>query len=163
MSTIKSVKDFIKEVEAESGPKKDWKEDCLKYLDTLKPVVPNEIADWYGQQPNRNASYILRMYKGEIGTMPPYVKKWIDSLGDFSLVVLLDMMRFGYRKEKVSQFVLKTQDTMFMAQDYYLIKQGDYSYQLTTDIDKATKFTLTELTQIPRTIKLALDSKEVYE
>lgn len=162
MSTIKSVKDFIKDVEAESGPKKDWKEDCLKYLDTLKPVVPNDIADWYGQQPNRNASYIMRMYKGEIGTMPPYVKKWIDSLGDFSLVVLVDMARFGYRKEKVSRFVIKTSSNMCMANNYYVVKKGDKAYQLTTDIKNATKFTLAELNQVPESLQIGWTIKKVY-
>nr|DAF27092.1 MAG TPA: Protein of unknown function (DUF1642) [Caudoviricetes sp.] len=162
MSTMKSVKDFIKEVDTDSEPMKNWKDNCLEYLETLKPIVPNEIAAWYDQQTNRNASYILRMYKGEIGTMPPYVKEWIDNLGGVSHVVLIDMARFGYRKEKVSRFVLKTTSSMFMTNDYYVIQKGQYAYQLTTDIAKATKFTLTELTQIPRSLNMAMETKEVY-
>lgn len=162
MSTMKSVRDFIKEVEANSEPMKNWKDNCLEYLDTLKPIVPNEIAAWYDQQPNRNANYIFRMYKGELGSMPPYVKKWIDSLGGAGNVVLVDMARFGYRKEKVTRFIIMTSSNMLMANNYYVVKKGAKAYQLTTDIKNATKFTHAELNQVPESLQIGWTIKKVY-
>ena len=77
-------------------------------------------------------------------------------------MVLYDISRFGYRKEKVSRFVIKTASNMCMANNYYVVKKGDKAYQLTTDIKNATKFTLAELNQVPESLQIGWTIKKVY-
>ncbi|RKW15642.1 MAG: DUF1642 domain-containing protein [Catonella sp.] len=138
MSTIKSIKDFIKEVETDSETMKKWKDNCLEYLETLKPIVPNAVADWYDKLTYRRAPVILGLYENELSGMPDSVREWIDSLGDDRRMVLYDISRFGYRIEKNLRLIIMTSSSMLMANNYYVVKKGDKAYQLTTDIKNAT-------------------------
>ena len=162
MSTIKSVKDFIKEVEANSEPMKNWKDNCLEYLETLKPIVPNEVADWYDKITYWSAPVILGLYENELSDMPNSVREWIDSLGDDRRMVLYDISRFGYRIEKNLRLIIMTSSSMLMANNYYVVKKGDKAYQLTTDMKNATKFTRDELNKVPESLQIGWTIKKVY-
>lgn len=162
MSTIKSVKDFIKEVETDSETMKKWKDNCLEYLETLKPIVPNAVADWYDKLTYRRAPVILGLYENELSGMPDSVREWIDSLGDDRRMVLYDISRFGYRIEKNLRLIIMTSSSMLMANNYYVVKKGDKAYQLTTDIKNATKFTRDELNRVPESLQIGWTIKKVY-
>lgn len=162
MSTMKSVRDFIKEVETDSEPMKKWKYNCLEYLETLKPIVPNAVADWYDHITYWSAPVILGSYENELSGMPDSVREWIDSLGDDRRMVLYDISRFGYRIEKNLRLIIMTSSSMLMANNYYVVKKGDKAYQLTTDIKNATKFTRDELNRVPESLQIGWTIKKVY-
>ena len=94
--------------------------------------------------------------------IPPGVRDWIAGLQYTNYVTLYDIARFGIRKEQVSLYVIKTASNMCMANEYYVIKKDVDSYQLTTNFNKATKFTYVQLTNVPRSLKVGWEIKEVY-
>lgn len=156
--TIEVLNDIVTEDDTEEKERQE----ALAYLESLKPIVPNEVADWYNHITYCSAPVILGSYENQLSGMPDIVRKWIDNLGDTRNMVLYDISRFGYRKEKVSRFVIKTASNMCMANNYYVVKKGDKAYQLTTDIKNATKFTLAELNQVPESLQIGWTIKKVY-
>lgn len=156
--TIEVLNDIVTEDDTEEKERQE----ALAYLESLKPIVPNEVADWYNHITYWSAPVILGSYENQLSGMPDIVRKWIDNLGDTRNMVLYDISRFGYRKEKVSRFVIKTASNMCMANNYYVVKKGDKAYQLTTDIKNATKFTLAELNQVPESFQIGWTIKKVY-
>lgn len=156
--TIEVLNDIVTEDDTEEKERQE----ALAYLESLKPIVPNEVADWYKHITYWSAPVILGSYENQLSGMPDIVRKWIDNLGDTRNMVLYDISRFGYRKEKVSRFVIKTASNMCMANNYYVVKKGDKAYQLTTDIKNATKFTLAELNQVPESLQIGWTIKKVY-
>lgn len=162
MSNFDKVYDLIEDIEPDSAFEEKLKKDALAYLESLKPIIPNEVADWYNNITYWSAPVILGAYENELSGMPDIVRKWIDNLGDTRNMVLYDISRFGYRKEKVRRFVIKTASNMCMANNYYVVKKGDRAYQLTTDIKNATKFTLAELNQVPESLQIGWTIKKVY-
>lgn len=161
MSNFDKVFDLIEDIEPDSALEEKLKKDALAYLESLKPIVPNAVADWYNNITYWSTPVILKSYEDQLSGMPDIVRKWIDSLGDSKKMVLYDISRFGYRKEKFSRFIIMTASNMLMANNYYVVKKGDKAYQLTTDLDKATKFTLTELTQVPKALRVGWTTKEI--
>ena len=162
MSNFDKVFDLIEDIEPDSALEEKLKKDALAYLESLKPIVPNAVADWYNSITYWSTPVILKSYEEPLSGMPDIVRKWIDSLGETRNIVLYDISRFGYRKEKVIRFVIKTASNMCMANNYYVVKKGDKAYQLTTDIKNATKFTLAELNQVPESLQIGWTIKEVY-
>ena len=156
--TIEVLNDIVTEDDTEEKERQE----ALAYLESLKPIVPNEIANWYSNIIYWSAPIVLKAYNDKESEMPEIVRQWIDRLGETRNIVLYDISRFGYRKEKVSQFVIKTASNMCMANNYYVVKKGDKAYQLTTDIKNATKFTLAELNQVPESLQIGWTIKKVY-
>ena len=149
MSNFDKVYDLIEDIEPDSAFEEKLKKDALAYLESLKPIIPNEVADWYNNITYWSAPVILGSYENELSGMPDIVRKWIDNLGDTRNMVLYDISRFGYRIEKNLRLIIMTSSSMLMANNYYVVKKGDKVYQLTTDIKNATKFTRDELNRIP--------------
>lgn len=162
MNGLEKTIEVVNDIVTESDIEEKERQDALAYLESLKPVVPNEVADWYNNITYWSAPVILGSYENQLSGMPDIVRKWIDNLGDTRNMVLYDISRFGYRKEKVSRFVIKTASNMCMANNYYVVKKGDKAYQLTTDIKNATKFTLAELNQVPESLQIGWTIKKVY-
>lgn len=162
MNGLERTIEVVNDIVTESDIEEKERQDALAYLESLKPVVPNEVADWYNNITYWSAPVILGSYENQLSGMPDIVRKWIDNLGDTRNMVLYDISRFGYRKEKVSRFVIKTASNMCMANNYYVVKKGDKAYQLTTDIKNATKFTLAELNQVPESLQIGWTIKKVY-
>ena len=156
--TIEALNDIVTEDDIEEKERQE----ALAYLESLKPIVPIEVADWYNNITYWSAPVILNSYENKLSGMPDSVREWIYNLGDIRKIVLHDIARFGYRKEKVSRFVIKTASNMCMANNYYVVKKGDKAYQLTTDIKNATKFTLAELNQVPESLQIGWTIKKVY-
>lgn len=162
MNGLERTIEVVNDIVTESDIEEKERQDALAYLESLKPVVPNEVADWYNNITYWSAPVILGSYENQLSGMPDIVRKWIDNLGDTRNMVLYDISRFGYRKEKVSRFVIKTASNMCMANNYYVVKKEDKAYQLTTDIKNATKFTLAELNQVPESLQIGWTIKKVY-
>lgn len=162
MNGLERTIEVVNDIVTESDIEEKERQDALAYLESLKPVVPNEVADWYNNITYWSAPVILGSYENQLSGMPDIVRKWIDNLGDTRNMVLYDISRFGYRKEKVIRFVIKTASNMCMANNYYVVKKGDKAYQLTTDIKNATKFTLAELNQVPESLQIGWTIKKVY-
>lgn len=162
MNGLERTIEVVNDIVTESDIEEKERQDALAYLESLKPVVPNEVADWYNNITYWSTPVILGSYENQLSGMPDIVRKWIDNLGDTRNMVLYDISRFGYRKEKVSRFVIKTASNMCMANNYYVVKKGDKAYQLTTDIKNATKFTLAELNQVPESLQIGWTIKKVY-
>lgn len=162
MSNYDKVFDLIEGIEPDSALEEKLKKDALAYLESLKPIVPNAVADWYNSITYWSTPVILKSYEEPLSGMPDIVRKWIDSLGDSKKMVLYDISRFGYRKEKFSRFIIMTSSSMLMANNYYVVKKGDKAYQLTTDIKNATKFTRDELNRVPESLQIGWTIKKVY-
>ena len=162
MNGLERTIEVLNDIVTEDDTEEKERQEALAYLESLKPVVPNEVANWYSNITYWSAPIILKAYNDKESGMPEIVRQWIDRLGITRDIVLYDISRFGYRKEKVIRFVIKTACNMLMANDYYVIKKDDQAYQLTTDINKATKFTLAELNQVPETLQIGWTIKKVY-
>ena len=157
------VYDLIEGIEPDSALEERFKRDALEYLESLKPVVPKAVADWYDSITYWSSPIIIKYYENKQSSMPEIVRQWIDRLGETRNIVLYDISRFGYRKEKVSRFIIMTSSDMLMANNYFVVKKGDKAYQLTTDMKNATRFTLTELTQVPKQLQVSWTVKEIIE
>lgn len=162
MRSYEKLFDFVENIEPNSASNEKLKEEVLAYLESLKPIVPNEVADWYNHITYWNAPVILGAYENELSGMPDSVREWIDSLGDNRKMVLYDISRFGYRIEKNLRLIIMTSSSMLMANNYYVVKKGDKAYQLTTDIKNATKFTRDELNRVPESLQIGWTIKKVY-
>lgn len=156
--TIEVVNDIVTEDDTEEKERQE----ALAYLESLKPIVPNEIANWYSNITYWSAPIILKAYNDKESGMPEIVRQWIDRLGETRNIVLYDISRFGYRKEKVTRYIIMTSSGMLMANNYYVVKKGDKAYQLTTDIKNATKFTHAELNRVPESLQIGWTIKKVY-
>lgn len=162
MSNFDIVYDLVNGIEPDSALEEKMKNDAMAYLETLKPIVPNEVANWYNNITYWNTQVILKAYEDELSGMPDSVREWIDSLGDNKKMVLYDISRFGYRKENNLRLIIMTSSSMLMANNYYVVKKGDKAYQLTTDIKNATKFTRDELNRVPESLQIGWTIKKVY-
>lgn len=165
MSRLSKVIKVLNDMVTEDEDQEKKRQEALASLELLKPVVPNEVYIWYqslGIKGLWSPQNILEMYRMVPEQIPPGVRDWIAGLQYTNYVTLYDIARFGIRKEQVSLYVIKTSSSMCMANEYYVIQKDVDSYQLTTDINKATKFTREDLTQVPRGLRVGWETKEVY-
>lgn len=165
MSRLSKVIKVLNDMVTEDEDQEYKRREALASLEALKPVVPIEVYIWYqslGIKSLWNPQNVLEMYRKVPEQIPPSVRDWIAGLQYINYVTLYDIARFGIRKEQVSLYVIKTASNMCMANEYYVIKKDVDSYQLTTDINKATKFTYVQLSKVPRALKVGWEIKEVY-
>ena len=162
MSNFDILYDLVNSIEPDSALEEKMKNDAMSYLESLKPIIPNEVADWYNSITYWSAPVILGTYENELSGMPNSVREWIDNLGDTRNMVLYDISRFGYRIEKNLRLIIMTSSSMLMANNYYVVKKGDKAYQLTTDMKNATKFTRDELNKVPESLQIGWTIKKVY-
>lgn len=162
MSNFDILYDLVNGIEPDSALEEKMKNDAMSYLKSLKPIIPNEVAEWYNSITYWSAPVILGLYENELSGMPDSVREWIDSLGYDRRMVLYDISRFGYRIEKNLRLIIMTSSSMLMANNYYVVKKGDKAYQLTTDIKNATKFTRDELNKVPESLQIGWTIKKVY-
>lgn len=166
MSRLSKVIEVLNDMATEDEDQEYKRREALKSIEELKPIVPIEVYIWYqslGIKSFWNPQNILEMYRMVPEQIPPAVRDWIKGQQYINYVTLYDIARFGIRKEQVSLYVIKTASDMCMSNDYYVIKKDYDSYQLTTSINKATKFTNAQLTKVPRSLKVGWTIKEVYK
>ena len=162
MSRLSTAVEVLTYMVTEGEVQEKKRQEALASLEALKAIVPNEVYNWYCDLRNWNPMYVLEMYRERPEQIPPGVRDWISRQREIHYIALFDIARFGIRKEKVSRFVIKTAGNMCMTNDYYVIQKDVDSYQLTTDINKATKFTREDLTQVPRGLRVGWETNEVY-
>lgn len=162
MSRLSTAVEVLTYMVTEGEVQEKKRQEALASIESLKAIVPNEVYNWYCDLRNWNPMYVLEIYRERPEQIPPSVRDWISRQKEIHYISLFDIARFGMRKEKVSRFVIKTAGNMCMTNDYYVIQKDVDSYQLTTDINKATKFTSVDLTQVPRGLRVGWETKEVY-
>lgn len=141
MRELDKVIEVLNDIVPESDIEIEDTQQAITYLESLKPVVPSYVSDWF-EKLNELEIYNLMSLHTET-KMPNDVWCWFSRLGPTKNLVMTDIIRFGYRVLIEKQYVIGSVTPLGRGQKYFVIEtcgDGGYAYQFTTDFDKATRF-----------------------
>ena len=119
MRELDKVIEVLNDIDPESAIQSEDTQQAITYLETLKPLAPSYVAEWF-KKLNALEMCNLMILNNET-KIPNDIGCWFSRFGPAGKVVITDMIRFGYRVMKEKQYVIGSVTPLGRGQKYLVL------------------------------------------